>query len=221
MNKELQNCLENLGTEIKKIRQSNSISAEGIHALFNLHEQTVLKLVLSKSTPDSVKEYVSNYAAEVSNLPKEYSVLSEYDALIKDLEPHISIRLNKTIKEGQLEKIIESITEYSLFDYTHLHSVKLLEKRIVKHKIIPPLIKFYKELFFRTSETSYLEKIGDLYLKLKDYENALENYFNYAEVTDPTAALYMKMAEVFGELKDIESKNMCLEQAKILEGSNV
>ena len=221
MSYDLKNGLDKLKKQIQKIKQAECMTPDQIYSIYSLHEELALELVLSKNTPESVKEYLSDYENKQGNLPPKYQVLDEYNSLIDELRPKITDKINETIKKDGLSNIIEIISTCSLFNYNHLHSVTKIEKRILKHKIFTPLIKLYKELFYRTSSVKYLERIGDLYVKLNDYDNAIESYLNFAEVSEPSAKIYIKMAKVFSELKDVESRNMCIEQAKILEGNNV
>lgn len=102
-------------------------------------------------------------------------------------------------------------------------NVKLVDKfatRFKKAGLYEELIKLYKLGFIYNLEPKYFEKIGDLYRKLENYEEALNYYLNYCEITNPTPKIYYKLAEVFEKNNDIESKQSCIDFAKKLESEN-
>lgn len=99
-------------------------------------------------------------------------------------------------------------------------NVKLVDKlatRFKKAGLHNELIKLYKMAFIYTEQSKYFRKIGDLYNKLENYEEAINYYLNYCETTKPTPKIYYTLAETFEKNNDLESKQSCLEFAKKLE----
>lgn len=99
-------------------------------------------------------------------------------------------------------------------------NVKLVEKLATRYKkagLENELIKLYKIAFIYTEQPTYFKKIGDLYKKLENYEEAINYYLNYCETTKPTPKIYYMLAEMFEKNNDLESKQSCLEFAKKLE----
>lgn len=99
-------------------------------------------------------------------------------------------------------------------------NVKLVVKlasRFKKAGLYEELIKLYKLAFIHNVEPKYFEKIGDLYVKTENYEEAINYYLNYCESAKPTPKIYRKLATVFEKNNDTESKHACLEFAKKLE----
>lgn len=102
----------------------------------------------------------------------------------------------------------------------HPKNVKLVDKfatRFKKARLYEELIKLYKMAFVYNVEPKYFEKIGDLYTKIENYEEAINYYLNYCESTKPTPKIYYKLADVFEKNNDSESKHACLDFAKKLE----
>lgn len=99
-------------------------------------------------------------------------------------------------------------------------NVKLVDKlatRFKKAGLYEELIKLYKLGFIYNVEPKYFEKIGDLYTKIGNYEEAINYYLNYCESTKPKAKIYYKLAEIFEKNNDLESRQSCLDFAKKLE----
>ena len=105
----------------------------------------------------------------------------------------------------------------------HPKNVKLVGKlasRFKKAGLYEELIKLYKMAFVYNVDTKFFEKIGDLYKKIENYEEAINYYLNYCESTKPTPRIYYKLAEVFEMNNDLESKQACLDFAKKLEAGD-
>ena len=95
--------------------------------------------------------------------------------------------------------------------------VEKLETRYKKAGLYEELIKLYKMAFIYTEQAKYFKKIGNLYKKLENYEEAINYYLSYCEITKPTPKIYYTLADIFEKNNDLESKQSCLEFAKKLE----
>lgn len=106
---------------------------------------------------------------------------------------------------------------------SHPKNVKLaikLASRFKKAGLYEELIKLHKMAYIYNVEPKHFEKIGDIYMQIGKYEEAINYYLNYCESAKPTPKVYYKLAEVFEKNNDLESKESCLEFAKKLEAEN-
>lgn len=135
------------------------------------------------------------------------------DEKIKDYEN----RLKLLIEKGDYPAISQLLVDSFLDNPQNIYLIKYIEKDFLDSKLDKELVELYQLAFYYTSDFLYLEKTGDVYLHLKDYEAAINAYLNCAEVSVNYASIYKKMANVFELLDDKASMQTCLEQYKLLK----
>lgn len=187
---------------------------------------------------DSMMSDFVRKKSKILDNPEFDEILTEYNKLaaktdfqelqrldtIQNFKKYVSQTAKKNIesalKKQKLSDLIRYITAAVMVDAQNL---KLVEKLSFKYKefhLYNELNELYKMIFICTSDTKYLEKMGDVDCVRKDYEAALDNYLGYAETSDPTPRIYKKLAKVFEKLGDGDSRDACLEQVKMIESGN-
>ena len=101
-------------------------------------------------------------------------------------------------------------------DYKNIVLIDGLKEEFIEEGLIQELIDLYNMEFYYTENPKVLEKIGDIYFNQKDYEAALNSYFDCAEISEDYPEIYGKLAQTFGVLNDEKSKAACLEQMELL-----
>ena len=126
-------------------------------------------------------------------------------------------KISTYIEKGELGKVFELIVSEFKKDTKNIRLIENLSQTFIESGLEKELIDLYKTEFYYTLEPKIFDKIGDIYFGLKDYESALDSYLNYAEVTEDRIEVYNKLAKTFELLGDEQSKQACLEQAKLLK----
>ena len=129
-------------------------------------------------------------------------------------------KIKKYLDKKNYKKAYPMVMSAICSDIKNVTLLDLLASEFKKYKMDKDLIEVHKLEFQYTLNPKYFEKIGDIYSKTGDLELALENYFNYAENSKPTARIYKKLAKTFEKQGDLESMKTCISQAELLKGSN-
>lgn len=187
---------------------------------------------------DSLMSDFVRKKSKILDNPEFDEILTEYNKLaaktdfqelqrldtIQNFKKYVAQTAKKNIESALKKRKLSDLIRYTTAAVrVDSGNLKLLEKLSSKYKefhLYNELNELYKINFIYTSDTKYLEKMGDIDCIRKDYEAALDNYLGYAETSDPTPRIYKKLAKVFEKLGDKESEKACLDQVKMLESGN-
>ncbi|MBR3890205.1 hypothetical protein IKJ53_06785, partial [bacterium] len=133
---------------------------------------------------------------------------------------YYSEKIKDSIKTGNESAVFDYLAQAVELDVKNVVLVEEISSKFKKSEKLEELIKLYKIMFVRTVKPKYFEKIADLYVKLEQYDEAINYYLNYCESVEPSAKVYYKLADTFAKNNDTESMQSCLEFAKKLEAEN-
>lgn len=178
-------------------------------------------LVTKSDTPENVISFIilGDDLIDIK-LPQEYEPLKK----IHDLYDYIKIYIEKNIQFALEENDYNKI--YKLLSFamkTNVKNIVLAEYIADKFEqcgLNKELIDLYKLMFIYNLNPKYFEKIGDIYYKMEEYQDALDSYLNCAEVSEEYAEIYRKLANVFETINDNDSRLACLSHAEIIEGKH-
>lgn len=220
--------IKNIDIELKKLGKSiNEIEKNlpnyELDKLIELKEsfdEIATEIILSKGIPTSIKQYLTTGELKDNNIPKEYVSLVNFSNLQKKIGADFTNKINEE-KDMSFSELIKNVMLHTIFDNNNSKSITIFEEMTIKYKIAENFIKLYRDFFVDTGDIVWLEKIGDLQYKTKNYNTALETYLNVAEVSEPSISIYKKLANTFKKLDDKESYNFCLEQINTIKRKHV
>lgn len=178
-------------------------------------------IVSQKNIPEEVATFLtSDENVEEIVLPKEYSNLKSVLKFHNYIRKYYDDLIKNDIKNENLEESIEHLVCAIRFNIKNVSMFEYLVKHYIDNDLDKELIDIYKLIFIYTLNPKYFEKIGDIYLKLEDYNSALDSYLSCAESSEETVEIYKKLAIVFEKINDNDSRLACLNHIKTLEASN-
>ena len=184
------------------------------------YDEITLELINQDDLPDCVSKFISNEYGADSNLPEKYSGLTSVRKLGEYAYKTATKEIKKSIKSDSYGVGIKYFTKAFSANPANVSLLYLYENKFKKLKIYSELLELYKAVFAHTYDPVSCEKMGDIYMILKDYDKSVEYYLNYAELTEENSKIYLKLANAFEKLGDKDSYNACIEQAKRIEESN-
>ena len=212
----LKDSIKNFEERVETFMDSDEFSfvtAKEIESLYN----TITNELLQDSS-EEVKKYLLN--PEENDCPLEVKPLKKYKKFHKHIYKYYSEKIKDSIKSGDETVVFDYLAQAVELDVKNVVLVEEISSRFKKSEKLEELIKLYKIMFVRTVKPKYFEKIADLYVKLGQYDEAINYYLNYCESVEPSAKVYYKLAETFAKNNDTESMQSCLEFAKKLEAEN-
>ena len=210
----LKDSIKNFEEKIDAFLDIDEVSFDDAKEIESLYNAIANELLQNSS--EEVQKYLVN--PEENECPIEFKSLKKY----KKFQKHIYKFYSEKIKDGikSKEEVFDYLAEAIELDAKNIVLVEDISARYKKLNMFEELIKLYKIMFIRTVKPKYFEKIADLYVKLEQYDEAINYYLNYCESVEPSAKIYYKLADVFEKNNDAESMQSCLEFAKKLEAEN-
>lgn len=95
-------------------------------------------------------------------------------------------------------------------DPKNVSLVSALEEYFQKAELYEELVKLYKIAFIYNLDPIYFEKIAELYIKMDDYQEAINYYLKFCETKSPEPKTLYRLANIFEKTGDLKSKEMCL-----------
>ncbi|MCM1266145.1 MAG: tetratricopeptide repeat protein [Candidatus Gastranaerophilales bacterium] len=220
----------NKNNVLVKIAELNSCIQTVIDSDFNIEyiEKIISDyLIISKflvSQNDSPENVLSFLIAGEElieiDLPSEYEPLKHIYKLYSYIKQYTEDNIKSAIQNNNFDKIFELLSIALKCDIKNIILVNYIVEAFEKNELYKELIDLYKLMFVYDLNPLYFEKIGDIYYKQEEYQEALDSYLNCAELSDDYAEIYRKLANVFEKINDNESKLACIKQADTIEGKN-
>lgn len=178
-------------------------------------------IVSQKNIPEEVATFlISDENVEEIVLPKEYLNLKSVLKLHDYIRKYYDDLIKNDVKNEKLEESIEHLVCAIRFNIKNVFMIEYFVNYYQDNDLNKELVDIYKLIFIYTLNPKYFEKIGDIYLKLEDYNSALDSYLSCAESSEETVEIYKKLAVVFEKINDNDSRLACLNHIKTLEASN-
>lgn len=209
--------IQNLVVEVDEILSSSEFDKTRIkNAIFNY--QKIASFLITLELSEDVRNFliVGQDMAE-AELPKEYEPLKKIYVLHSFVKQYC---------ENKIKTVSDSVEKYEYLSFAleiNPSNVSLFDYVIEEYEtseLYKELINVYKLMFFYLLNPIYFEKIGDLYCKMEEWNNALDAYLTCAESSEEYAEIYKKLADVFEKINDNDSRLACLEHARTIEGAN-
>ena len=217
----IENQLKFLSEEIDKfISKKRDILNSDFDEIISSYKQLKLDLISLDNLEDNVVKFISDDLASDVILPKEYSELKSINKLIKYVSNTAKKKIDSYLKKDNYKKAMLYLTKALKISLKNSKLIYPFEKYYKKYKFFSELIELYKVIFYYTYDPKSCEKIGDICVKQKNYENALDYYLNVAELSENNFKIYIKLAKIFKTLNDEISYNACLEQADRIKNGN-
>lgn len=213
--------INDFSKEVKIFINSENFDVVKCFELLDKYKDLSTFIVSQKNILEEVATFlISDENVEEIVLPKEYlnlkSVLKLYDYIRKYYDDLIK----NDVKNEKLEEAIEHLVCAIRFNIKNVFMIEYLVNYYQDNDLNKELVDIYKLIFIYTLNPKYFEKIGDIYLKLEDYNSALDSYLSCAESSEETVEIYKKLAVVFEKINDNDSRLACLNHIKTLEASN-
>ena len=216
----IKNQLKILSEDIDKfISKKKSILNPDFDKIITYYKQLKLDLIKTDNLDENVFKFISENTDDVV-LPKEYLELKSINKLIKYANSSAQKKINLYLKEDNYKKALPYLTKALKISLQNSKLIYPFEKYYKKYHFNSELIELYKVVFYYTYDPKSCEKIGDIYVKQKEYEKALDYYLNVAELSENNFKIYLKLAKIFKNLNDEVSYNACIQQADRIKAGN-
>lgn len=209
--------IQNLSFEIDEIISSSEFDRVRIKNVLYSYQKITSYLITIELFEDVRNFIIAGQDMAEAQLPKEYESLKKI------------YELHSFVKQYCENKIKTSSDCFEKYDYlgfaleinpNNVYLFNYVIEEYEKLELHKELISVYKLMFFYLLNPIYFEKIGDLYYKMEEWNNALDAYLTCAESSEEYAEIYKKLADVFEKINDNDSRLACLEHARTIEGAN-
>lgn len=213
--------INDFSKEVKIFINSENFDVVKGFELLDKYKDLSTFIVSQKNILEEVATFlISDENVEEIVLPKEYLNLKSVLKLHDYIRKYYDDLIKNDVKNEKLEEAIEHLVCAIRFNIKNVFMFEYLVNYYQDNDLNKELVDIYKLIFIYTLNPKYFEKIGDIYLKLEDYNSALDSYLSCAESSEETVEIYKKLAVVFEKINDNDSRLACLNHIKTLEASN-
>lgn len=213
--------INDFSKEVKIFINSENFDVVKCFELLDKYKDLSTFIVSQKNILEEVATFlISDENVEEIVLPKEYLNLKSVLKLHDYIRKYYDDLIKNDVKNEKLEEAIEHLVCAIRFNIKNVFMIEYLVNYYQDNDLNKELVDIYKLIFIYTLNPKYFEKIGDIYLKLEDYNSALDSYLSCAESSEETVEIYKKLAVVFEKINDNDSRLACLNHIKTLEASN-
>lgn len=213
--------INDFSKEVKIFINSENFDVVKGFELLDKYKNLSTFIVSQKNILEEVATFlISDENVEEIVLPKEYLNLKSVLKLHDYIRKYYDDLIKNDVKNEKLEESIEHLVYAIRFNIKNVFMFEYLVNYYQDNDLNKELVDIYKLIFIYTLNPKYFEKIGDIYLKLEDYNSALDSYLSCAESSEETVEIYKKLAVVFEKINDNDSRLACLNHIKTLEASN-
>lgn len=213
--------LAEFDSKAKNFIKNPDLYSKEVDEVLSLYNSLLMDLLEKKKLPEAVYKFSVNHLEnEEIVLPVGYEPLKTVFELYSVIRESASLLIKNSVKSKDYKSAFNLLIRAVRLNIKNIDLFGMISELFIEQELFTELIELYKIEFVYTSNPLCLERVGDVYVKLEDYESALDYYLNCAEVSVDYAQIYIKLADVFGRINDNDSRLACLEHAKKLEGSN-